>query len=521
MPHLGSEGKDARAWVSRDRSGFAVGREGAGRRARRRRHPHRAGSRRALWVGDDEDVGGTRLELAAVADALRAVHETVAMAHQLQRGHVALGTRRGRHGAARALVSAPTRIRCFHVAHAPSFPDCSRPSLLFHSPLPRGAAAGVAASTMPRSTLGGGGVPSPSPVSLSRVATVAESLLAAVSPTFGPHGMSQLLVDDANRLILTDSGHDILEVRPPRTEPRGPEPRGPEPRGPEPRGPEPRGPEPRGPEPRPEHARPERLLRSVRHPPPADALRVAPRGIVPRARRPRARPPHRRRRDGHDGDDRRGSPSRRGTLRRRGRRRRIRRRIAATRGATRSTRARTQASRRTNRPETRARDASTRRDFRPGADSRGRRPSRGRRLSRGLVARGSISRRRSRDDGDGDVRRGESRRREKTHRDHHHPRGQHDPRRSRSATPIEPRRFDATEGRIVGSDGGVDARDAERGGGDARRDGGPIRASRGRASSRRASTRARGCSARTMGRTRARRRVDRRGVERRFRRERS
>ena len=111
-----------------------------------------------------------------------------------------------------------------------SFPDCSRPSLLFHSPLPRGAAAGVAASTMPRSTLGGGGVPSPSPVSLSRVATVAESLLAAVSPTFGPHGMSQLLVDDANRLILTDSGHDILEVRPPRTEPRGPEPRGPEPR---------------------------------------------------------------------------------------------------------------------------------------------------------------------------------------------------------------------------------------------------------------------------------------------------
>ena len=93
---------------------------------------------------------------------------------------------------------------------------CSTP----HSP--RGAAAGVAASTMPRSTLGGGGVPSPSPVSLSRVATVAESLLAAVSPTFGPHGMSQLLVDDANRLILTDSGHDILEVRPPRTEPRGP-----------------------------------------------------------------------------------------------------------------------------------------------------------------------------------------------------------------------------------------------------------------------------------------------------------
>ena len=74
---------------------------------------------------------------------------------------------------------------------------------------------------MPWSISGGGGVPTPSPVSLSRVATVAESLLAAVSPTFGPHGMSQLLVDDANRLILTDSGQDILEVRaPPPRDPR-------------------------------------------------------------------------------------------------------------------------------------------------------------------------------------------------------------------------------------------------------------------------------------------------------------
>ena len=30
VPHLGSEGNDARAWVSRDGSGFAVGREGRG-----------------------------------------------------------------------------------------------------------------------------------------------------------------------------------------------------------------------------------------------------------------------------------------------------------------------------------------------------------------------------------------------------------------------------------------------------------------------------------------------------------
>ena len=59
----------------------------------------------------------------------------------------------------------------------------------------------------------GDGVPLESPIALSRVAAVAESLQAAVAPTFGPMGLSRILVDDENRIILTNSGQAILEVR--------------------------------------------------------------------------------------------------------------------------------------------------------------------------------------------------------------------------------------------------------------------------------------------------------------------
>lgn len=67
----------------------------------------------------------------------------------------------------------------------------------------------------------GTGVPRALPVTLARAATVAASLQATVEPTFGPMGGDRLMVNDANQIILTNSGQLILEVRRP-TYPRPP-----------------------------------------------------------------------------------------------------------------------------------------------------------------------------------------------------------------------------------------------------------------------------------------------------------
>lgn len=59
----------------------------------------------------------------------------------------------------------------------------------------------------------GTGVPRALPLTLARAATVAASLQATVEPTFGPMGGDRLMVNDANQIILTNSGQLILEVR--------------------------------------------------------------------------------------------------------------------------------------------------------------------------------------------------------------------------------------------------------------------------------------------------------------------
>ena len=51
------------------------------------------------------------------------------------------------------------------------------------------------------------------PVTLARAATVAASLRETVEPTFGPMGGDRLMVNDANQIIITNSGQLILEVR--------------------------------------------------------------------------------------------------------------------------------------------------------------------------------------------------------------------------------------------------------------------------------------------------------------------
>ena len=57
------------------------------------------------------------------------------------------------------------------------------------------------------------GVPIAAPVGLRRAATVAASLLSTVEPTFGPLGGDRLVVNDANQMVVTNSGQLILEVR--------------------------------------------------------------------------------------------------------------------------------------------------------------------------------------------------------------------------------------------------------------------------------------------------------------------
>ena len=67
----------------------------------------------------------------------------------------------------------------------------------------------------------GTGVPRAYPVTLARAATVAASLRETIEPTFGPMGGDRLMVNDANQIIITNSGQLILEVRVGRVALRG------------------------------------------------------------------------------------------------------------------------------------------------------------------------------------------------------------------------------------------------------------------------------------------------------------
>ena len=56
-------------------------------------------------------------------------------------------------------------------------------------------------------------MPRGTPVGLRSAAAVAAALQGTVEDTFGPLGADHLFVDDANQIVITNSGELILQVR--------------------------------------------------------------------------------------------------------------------------------------------------------------------------------------------------------------------------------------------------------------------------------------------------------------------